>query len=174
MRNANKTQRDVNATYDTNRTKGLIKGQDLETLKNQASQFLGVHSDMGTNGTQEADDQIQRLRQQVSSNVHHVLEGEKAQSLQVQTEQMRTRDTAARDQTSAINNQQLQRTVGQAVQDIIGGREHAAIQDTFEQEGRFHEQIKDASAQDQQNLDSTTRHVDQVVNDTLRDLNNLL
>ena len=174
MSNANKTRSIVNNTYSTNRTNGLNKERELEILEERSHEFVSIHGSMQTNGTVEADDQIRRLREQVSNNVHQVLEGEKAQSMQVQTQQIDTRDTATQDQSSAITNKRMQSNVNQAVVDVIGGREHEAIKVTFEEEARFHESIKNQSAQDQQNLETKTRQTDQAINSTLNRLNSLL
>lgn len=171
---ANKTRNDTISTYQTNRMQGLDKEHELEVLQAQAEQFVGTHGAMVNNGTTDMDNQLQQLRAQVSSNVNQVLEGQKAQSLQVQTQQIDTRDTAAQDQGSAMHNKNLQSNVNQAVVDVIGGREHEAIRLAFQDEADFHARIKQDSTQDQQNLDNTTRQTDQAVNATLQRLNNIL
>ena len=172
--NANKTRSDVNNTYQTNRMQGLDRERELELLTERAQDFVGTHSGMVTNGTADMDNRIQQLRAQVSSNVNQVLEGQKADSLQVQTQQIDTRDTAAQDQGSALHNKTLQSNVNQAVVDVIGGREHETIRVEFQKEADYHERIKQDSSQDQRNLDNTTRQTDQVVNATLQRLNNIL
>lgn len=174
VNNVNKTRNDVSSTYQTNRMQGVDKERELEILSSQAEQIVGTHSAMVTNGTADMDDRIQQLRAQFSSNVNQVLEGQKAQSLQVQTQQIDTRDTASQDQGSALHNKTLQSNVNQAVVDVIGGREHEAIRVAFQDEADFQSRIKQDSSQDQQNLDNTTRQTDQAVNTTLQRLNNIL
>ena len=171
---ANKTRSDANNTYQTNRMQGLDRERELELLTERAHDFVGTHAGMVTNGTADMDNRIQQIRAQVTSNVNQVLEGQKAESLQVQTKQIDTRDTAAQDQGSAMHNKTLQSNVNQAVVDVIGQREHEAIRVAFQEEADFHARIKQDSTQDQQSLDNTTRQTDQAVNATLQKLNNLL
>lgn len=174
VNHANKTRNETDNTYKTNRMQGLDRERELELLTERAHDFVCRQGDMKTNGTSEMDNRIQQLREQVSTNVHQVLEGQKTQSVQVQTRQIDARDTASTDQGNAVHNKTLQSNVNQAVVDVIGQREHEAIRVAFQDEADFHARIKRDSAQDQQNLDNTTRQTEQAVTAKMRDLKNIL
>lgn len=153
---------------------GVDRARELELLTERAHDFVGTLSAMATNGTADMDNRIQQLRSQVSSNVNQVLDGLKAQSLQVQTQPIDTRDTPSQDKGNAMHNKTLQSNVNQAVVDVIGGREHEAIRLAFQEEANVSARIKQDSSQDQQNLDTTTSPTVQAVHAVLQRLNNIL
>lgn len=174
MNKVNKTRDDVKRLWQDNQTLGIKTQRELEFTRSQAEQYTATHAGMVHNGTADLDRSVQRVREEVKQNVHRVLEGQKAQSEQVQGKQLDTARTAQDDSQAALTNKRLESNLGQAVVDIIGGQQHEAIKIAFVGEADFHNRIDANSRQDQQELKGTTEKVSSEVNHSVNRLTGLL
>ncbi|SFU83490.1 hypothetical protein SAMN04489707_102525 [Paenacidovorax caeni] len=174
LNKADKSRDEVKRDYEKNQALGIKTERELELMRSQAEQYTATHAGMAHNGTTDLDRSIQRVREEVKQNVHHVLEGQQAQSEQVQNRQLDAALTAQNDSQAALTNKRLESNVSQAVVDVIGGQQHEAIKIAFEEEARFQDDIDANSRQDQQKLQRTTETVKSAVNQTLNRLTGLL